>query len=100
MASMTPAQLDKLLVMDPGNRECVDCGKKSPQWASVSHGTFICIDCAGIHRGLGVHVSFVRSITMDSWSPKQLAKMTNGGNTKLIEFLKNQMFPSGLSHKV
>src|SRR4051812_6763649 len=42
---------------------CVDCNRPSPQWASVSHGTYLCIQCSGIHRSLGVHISFVRSCT-------------------------------------
>ncbi len=43
--------------------------------------------CSGKHRGLGVHISFVRSVSMDAWNPDQLKKMSLGGNDKLNSFL-------------
>lgn len=38
-----------------------------PMWASVNHGNVLCIECSGIHRSLGVHVSKVRSLNLDKW---------------------------------
>ena len=32
----------------------------------------MCIRCAGIHRNLGVHVSRVKSVNLDSWTPEQI----------------------------
>lgn len=82
---------------ESSNKVCVDCPTHNPQWASVSHGTFLCIKCAGIHRGLGVHLSFVRSCTMDTWSPVQLGRMKSGGNARMKAFWSTQKFSAQLA---
>ncbi|XP_014402841.1 PREDICTED: stromal membrane-associated protein 1 isoform X7 [Myotis brandtii] len=55
---------------------------QSPRWASWNIGVFICIRCAGIHRNLGVHISRVKSVNLDQWTPEQIQCMQDMGNTK------------------
>ena len=70
-----------------GNKVCVDCNCRGPQWASVTFGVFMCLECSGTHRSLGVHISFVRSVAMDSWTQDQIQLMRLGGNEKCNSFL-------------
>ncbi|KAJ4165050.1 hypothetical protein LMH87_006697 [Akanthomyces muscarius] len=68
------------------NNVCCDCNAPSPQWASPKFGVFICLSCAGVHRGLGVHISFVRSISMDAFKASEIERMRLGGNENWRQF--------------
>lgn len=70
------------------NRTCLDCPNRNPTWISLSHGTFVCLECSGEHRRKGVHISFVRSADMDKFTVDQLAMMAIGGNAKAREYFK------------
>jgi len=94
-------RLEHLLDKDE-NQTCVDCPNKLPRWASIlmphqdnqgvidGLGCFVCQECAGAHRNLGVHVCFVRSVDHDEWKESEVRAMERGGNSRvnlLYEYL-------------
>ena len=108
-----------------GNQYCVDCGVEKPEWGeynrqfvnglmeiflspsllvilglvSLEFSVVICLECAGLHRALGVHISPVRSLTMDTWTDKMIHKLLLGGNKRFREYLSYLKLLKGVGVK-
>jgi hypothetical protein len=73
----------------PGNERCCECQTATnPTWCSVSFGVLVCLECSGKHRGLGTHISFVRSLELDHFTVSQIQLLKEGGNELCNRYLK------------
>ncbi|KAM0255394.1 hypothetical protein ACHAQJ_005836 [Trichoderma viride] len=92
-AAQNQATIKSLLKLEP-NKVCADCKRnKHPRWASWNLGIFICIRCSGIHRGMGTHISRVKSVDLDSWTDEQLQSVLNWGNARANKYWEAKLAP-------
>lgn len=81
----------------PGNDRCAECGDRlgSSPWASINLGVLFCLRCSGAHRGVGVHVSQVRSLGLDAWRPAWARTVAAIGNARASAYWEAGPVPPG-----
>ncbi|CAI5779000.1 arf-GAP with SH3 domain, ANK repeat and PH domain-containing protein 1 isoform X1 [Podarcis lilfordi] len=75
----------------PGNDVCCDCGSPDPTWLSTNLGILTCIECSGIHREMGVHISRIQSIELDKLGTSELLLAKNIGNNSFNEIMEGNL---------
>nr|NP_001071906.1 zinc finger protein [Ciona intestinalis]XP_018673381.1 zinc finger protein isoform X2 [Ciona intestinalis]BAE93292.1 zinc finger protein [Ciona intestinalis] len=75
----------------PKNKLCSDCNAEGPEWASSNIGVFMCVNCSGIHRMLGTHVSRVKSCRLDQWADEAVQFMCENGNESVNVVLERHV---------
>eukprot|EP01102_Stenamoeba_stenopodia_P017968 TRINITY_DN6522_c0_g1_i1.p1 TRINITY_DN6522_c0_g1~~TRINITY_DN6522_c0_g1_i1.p1 ORF type:complete len:844 (+),score=206.31 TRINITY_DN6522_c0_g1_i1:128-2659(+) len=78
----------RLLQAVPGNSTCADCNWKDPDWASINLGVLVCLECSGVHRSLGTHITKVRSLNLDKLDAELVLFMKELGNEKVNKILE------------
>ncbi|KAJ5759263.1 hypothetical protein N7520_006419 [Penicillium odoratum] len=87
-------QTIKNLLKLESNKICADCKRnKHPRWASWNLGIFVCIRCSGIHRGMGTHISRVKSVDLDAWTDEQVQGVLKWGNGRANKYWENKLAP-------
>ncbi|KAL4909010.1 hypothetical protein BDW74DRAFT_145788 [Aspergillus multicolor] len=87
-------QTIKALLKLEANKICADCKRnKHPRWASWNLGIFVCIRCSGIHRGMGTHISRVKSVDLDAWTDEQLQSVVLWGNARANKYWEAKLAP-------
>jgi stromal membrane-associated protein len=66
----------------PANDRCAECLAADTTWVVLDYGVLICVHCAGAHRGLGTHISKVRSTQHDTFSQSEFEWIESLGNEK------------------
>jgi len=74
------------------NKQCADCRRKHPQWASLNIGVFLCIKCASGHRELGTHISLVKSTNLDKWKKCYVDKFPLINNKIANEYWEERIY--------
>ncbi|XP_075926126.1 arf-GAP with SH3 domain, ANK repeat and PH domain-containing protein 2 isoform X2 [Petromyzon marinus] len=86
------------ILRTPGNNSCCDCDAPDPSWLSTNLGILTCIECSGIHREMGVHVSRIQSLTLDVLGTSELLIARNVGNSGFNDVMEAQL-PDASSSK-
>ncbi|XP_036940768.1 arf-GAP with SH3 domain, ANK repeat and PH domain-containing protein 1a isoform X4 [Acanthopagrus latus] len=84
---LTKSIIDEVL-RSPGNDACCDCGAAGPRWISTNLGVLTCIECSGIHREMGVHVSRIQSLELDKLGTSELLLAKNVGNCSFNDIME------------
>ncbi|KAM4543919.1 arf-GAP with SH3 domain, ANK repeat and PH domain-containing protein 1 isoform 2-T2 [Fundulus diaphanus] len=87
LEDLTKAIIEDVLRM-PGNEICCDCGAAEPKWLSTNLGILTCIECSGIHREMGVHISRIQSMELDKLGTSELLLAKNVGNCSFNEIME------------
>ncbi|XP_008394869.1 arf-GAP with SH3 domain, ANK repeat and PH domain-containing protein 1 isoform X5 [Poecilia reticulata] len=90
LEDLTKAIIEDVLRM-PGNEICCDCGAAEPKWLSTNLGILTCIECSGIHREMGVHISRIQSMELDKLGTSELLLAKNVGNSSFNEIMEGNL---------
>jgi hypothetical protein len=72
---------EQIALLFRNNLFCAECDRDSPEWVSLNLGCLVCIDCSGVHRSMGVHISKMRSLTLDDLEVEEYLALQEAGQS-------------------
>lgn len=82
------AFLKRQIQDDRYNAFCIDCQRNRSSHCNISFGTFLCSDCANVHReNFAFHESYIKQVFAESWDTYQIRIVEVGGNKRFFDFL-------------
>ena len=97
MTALSRAETSKRFIAlreRPRNAHCAECRAADTSWVVLDYGVLICVRCAGAHRGLGTHISKVRSTQHDSFTSAELDWIESQGNAKSADLYEGALPPT------
>lgn len=91
------------ILRHPSNKICADCPETRPTWISFIKpqqtfalgskvmASFVCLECAGLHRKMGTHICVVRSISHDQFEEKDVDCAEHSGNDVVNEIFEGHL---------
>uniref|UniRef100_A0AC34RST5 Arf-GAP domain-containing protein n=1 Tax=Panagrolaimus sp. JU765 TaxID=591449 RepID=A0AC34RST5_9BILA len=73
------SKLIRELAALPANKYCFECGQRGPTYVNITNGSFCCMHCSGLLRGLNPPHR-VKSISMATFSNEEVEKLQTMGN--------------------
>ena len=77
-----PIPKDVLLISTSLTPTLSHDNKIGPNWASHSLGCFVCVRCCSFHRKMGVHISKMKSVSIDMWTQEEIDVSVDPKNNK------------------
>ena len=85
--------LQSVLIRSSMHNQCADCNAPKPTWYNFNQGVFVCVQCAGVHRGLPNQGVRVKSVDLDNWTEEEVREMEMSCSNEIVNERLEKFLP-------